>query len=284
MRKVHIIYLLVAIAIIGALYFLGNTRPPKAGEQGTANRPMQEGAQQHHATAASTDSIINAARTQLPAHAVTEIKAIEDQLSSIQDSSKMAPIFTELAKSWIQHKQLPVAAYYHAQAAKLENSEKKLNFAGQFFLDLIHDTHAESVRMWEAEQAISCFQQSLELNPDNDTTKLALAATYIEGVGETMQGVQMLLGITREKPDNIPANLMLGRLSVQSGQYDKAIQRFETVLKQEPKNTEALYFLAESYKGKGNKDKAIELFEECKRIVNKPEFSNDIDNYIKSFK
>jgi tetratricopeptide (TPR) repeat protein len=73
-------------------------------------------------------------------------------------------------------------------------------------------------------------------------------------------------------------------MSIQSGQYDKAIQRYETVLKLEPKNTEALYFLAEAYKGKGNKEKAIELLEECKKIVNKPEFSKDIDEYIKSFK
>ena len=286
MRKVHFISLFVAIALIAALYFLVNTKPPKVvSEQGTTAGPMQGGqGMQPHAHAASTDSILTAARTQLPAHAVTEISAIETQLSAITDSVKMSPVYTELAKAWQQHKQLPVAAYYLAKAAKLENSEKKLNFAGQFFLDLVHETSSESVRMWEAEQAVSCFQRSLELNPDNDTTKMALAATYIEGVGETMQGVQMLLGITREKPDNVPANLMLGRLSVQSGQFDKAIQRFETILKQEPKNTEALYFLAESYKGKGNKEKAIELFEECKKIVNKPEFSRDIDNYIKSFK
>ncbi len=287
MRKVHFISLFVAIALTAALYFLVNTKPPKVvNEKGTTAGPMQggQGMQPHAHAAPPTDSILTAARTQLPAHAVSEITAIETQLSGITDSTKMAPVYTELAKAWQQHKQLPVAAYYLSKAAKLENSEKKLNFAGQFFLDLVHETSSESVRMWEAEQAVSCFQRSLELNPGNDTTKMALAATYIEGVGETMQGVQMLLGITREKPDNVPANLMLGRLSVQSGQFDKAIQRFETILKQEPKNTEALYFLAESYKGKGNKEKAIALFEECKKIVNKPEFSRDIDNYIKSFK
>ncbi|RYE22857.1 MAG: tetratricopeptide repeat protein [Sphingobacteriales bacterium] len=287
MRKVHFISILASAALIAALFFLGNTKPPKpTKEEGTAQGPVQggQGMQPQHAPPASTDSILTASRAQLPAHAVTEIDSIAKQLAGIQDSAKMAPVFTTLAKEWQQHKQLPVAAYYYAKAAKLENSEKKLNFAGQFFLDLVHETSSESVRMWEAEQAAACFQRSLELDPNNDTTKMALAATYIEGVGETMQGVQILLGITREKPDNIPANLMLGRMAVQSGQFDKAIKRFETILKLEPKNTEALYFLAEAYKGKGNKEKAIELFEECKKIVNKPEFSSDIDNYIKSFK
>jgi len=202
----------------------------------------------------------------------------------MSDSLQMAPVFTTLAQTWQQHKQLPVAAYYYAKAAKLENSEKKLNFAGQFFLDLLHEAPSAEVQMWESLQAVACFERSLEVNPDNDTTKMALAAGYIEGTGETMRGVQLLLGITREKPDNIPANLMLGRMSIQSGQYDKAVQRYETVLKQEPENTEALYFLAEAYKGKGNKEKAIELLEKCKKIVNKPEFSKDIDQYINSFK
>jgi hypothetical protein len=284
LQKVHYITAAVAVAGIGLLYWLGDTTPPppKPGSQQMAQ--MQgDGAHASHATA-STDSILQASRAQLPQHAAAEIDNIEKEIRAMGDSSRMAPAFTKLAKAWQQHKQLPAAAYYHALAAKLDNSEKNLNFAGQFFLDLVHQASSESVKMWEAEQAVACFQRSLELNPNNDTTKMALAAAYIEGVGETMQGVQLLLGITREKPDNIPANLMLGRLAIQSGQHDKAIMRYETVLKQEPKNTEALYFLAEAYKGKGNKEKAIELLEDCKKIVNKPEFSKDIDNYIQSFK
>lgn len=233
---------------------------------------------------ASFDSIYTASRQQLPGHALTEIDSVDKEIRAIRDSARMAPAFSALAAIWREHKQLPVAAYYYAVAGKLENSEKKLNFAAQLFLDLMHESQPAPVQMWEAQQAVACLKRSLELNPQNDTAKLALAAGYIEGTGETMQGVQLLLGITREKPDNIAANLMLGRLSIQSGQFDKAVQRFETVLKTEPENTEALYFLAEAYKGKGDKEKAIELFEKCKKIVNKPDFSRDIDNYIKSFK
>ena len=78
--------------------------------------------------------------------------------------------------------------------------------------------------------------------------------------------------------------MMLGKLAVQSGQFEKAVKRFETILRQEPKNTEAMYFMAAAYKGLGNKEKAIALLEECKKLVNKPEFSKDIDQYINSFK
>lgn len=263
-----------------------NTIPP--AKQGA---PMAAGASggemspaPNMVRAASFDSILAASRKQLPEHAAKDIEALEKQLGTIHDSSGMVSVFTEIAKQWQEHKQLPVAAWYMAKAAKLENSEKKLNFAGQFFLDLMHDAGSASVQVWEAQEAVACFQQSLAINPANDTVKMAMAAGYIEGTGETMQGVQLLLGITREKPENIPANLMLGKLAIQSGQYDKAISRFETVLKQEPENTEATYFLAEAYKGKGDKEKAIALLEKCKKLVNKPAFSKDIDAYINSFK
>ena len=286
MRSAHYITLAAAAGLTALLYWGVNTVPPK--KTGASQTPATQGVMpsepHNNIEAASFDSIYTAVRLQLPGHAITEIDSIEELTRAIRDSARMAPVFTNLAQVWQKHKQLPVAAYYYAKAAKLENSEKKLNFAGQLFLDLIQEAGSAGVQAWEAQQAIDCFKRSLELNPDNDTAKMALAASYIEGTGETMQGVQLLLGITREKPGNIPANLMLGRLSIQSGQFDKAIQRFETVMKQEPENTEALYFLAEAYKNKGDKEKAIELFEKCKRIVNKPEFSKDIDQYINSFK
>lgn len=283
MRTGHYITILVAAALIGLLYWGGNTKPPKkAGETPPAAGNMA--GMPHAIEPASFDSILEASVKELPEHAITELEAINKQVAGAADSLHMAPYFANMAKLWQEHKKLPLAAYYYAQAAKLENSEKSLNFAGQLFLDLVHETNSPGVQIWEAQQAVACFQRSLEINPANDTVKMALAAGYIEGTGETMQGVQLLLGITREKPDNIPANLMLGRLSVQSGQFDKALGRFETVLKQDPVNTEALYFIAEAYKGKGDKQKAIEYLEQCKKVVNKPEFNRDIDQYINSFK
>ena len=98
-----------------------------------------------------------------------------------------------------------------------------------------------------------------------------------------MNGVQQLLSITRRDPEHAGANLMLGRLDITSGQFPKAIDRLGKVLQKDENNREALYFLAEAYKGQGNKAKAIELFERCKRVVNNPDFSKDIDTYIKSF-
>lgn len=236
----------------------------------------------HSVAPASFDSLLSAAKTVLPEHAAGEVKTIENEITAISDSSRMAVPFGRLAHVWQEHKQFHIAAYYYALEGKLENSEKKLNFAAQLFLDLARKANSESVQAWEGQMAIEGFKRALELNPDNDTTKINLAECYI-GTGETMQGVLILRDLTAKEPDNAAANLMLGQQGIVSGQFDKAIGRFERVLKAEPKNVEAMLGLAEAYKNSGNKEKAISILEQSKKVMNNPDFSKDVDQYIKSF-
>ena len=270
--------------MIALLYSGGNTVPP-AKTQG-ANTPPAGAMTQGPNTMkpASFDSIITASRKQLPKTAADTVLTIENELTAIRDSSRMAAVFLRLSKVWERNKLYHVAAFYNAKAAKLENSQKSLTFAGRIFLELMENESSPSVQMWDAGEAASCLEQSQKIDPNNEETKLALATAYIEGTGEPMKGVQILLAITREKPGDIPANMLLGRMSIQSGQFDKAIARFETVLKAEPENKEAIYFLAMAYEGKGDKKKAIELLEKCKQVVNNPDFSKEIDQHINSLK
>jgi tetratricopeptide (TPR) repeat protein len=289
LRQVHYITIAVAIILIAILYWGGNTVPPA---QKPATTPMQQagnnggnGSQGPNTMkAASFDSILTASRIQLPKTVADSVLFIENELAAIRDSSRMAVVFTKLSGVWERNKQYPVGVFYRAQAAKLENSEKKLTFAAQLFLELLEHEGNRAIQLWEASEAISCLELSLKLDSTNEEAKLAMASAYIQGTEQPMVGVQMLLAITREKPDDVPANMLLGRMSIQSGQYEKAIKRFETVLKTEPNNKEALYFLAQAYEETGNKQKAIELLEKCKMVVNNPEFSRDIDQHINSLK
>ena len=286
MRATHYITIVIAIALIALLYWGGNTVPP-AKKPDAAMQPAADGATTQGPNtmkAASFDSIISASRTQLPKTVADTVLSIENELTAMHDSSRMAAVFNRLSGVWERGKQFQVAAYYSSKAAKLENSEKKLTFAGQIFLQLMENESTPSMQAWDAAQAAGCLEQSLKLNDKNEDTKLALATAYIEGTGEPMRGVQILLAITRENPDDIPANLLLGRMSIQSGQFDKAVGRFEKILKLDPENTEAMFFLAEAYEGTGNKQKAKELLEKCKSKVDNPDFSREIDEKLNSLK
>ncbi len=195
-----------------------------------------------------------------------------------------AVAYKDVAEFWEKKKELNMAANYYKKAAFLENTEKSVTFAGNLFQALMQKTEKPEIRRWQALEAIDCFSKVLELNPENTEAKIALATCYTDGTGETMKGVTLLREVTQKDSNNISANIILGKLAIQSGQFDKAIKRLELVLSLRPENTEAMYFLAEAYKGKGNKEKAISLFEKCKKIVNNPDFTKEVDAYINSFK
>ena len=287
MQKAHYITIAAAVALIALLYRFGNAVPPPKMPVAETQRPSAGGTVAvgpGTVKSASFDSILTASRSRLPKAAADSVKTMENELAAIRDSSRMAVVFEKMAGVWKRNLAGNVAASYQAKAAKLENSEKKLTFAGQNFLQLMENENNPSVQVWEATQAVSCLEQSLKISPDNEETKLALAQGYIEGTGEPMRGVQILLAIVKEKPNDVPANMLLGRMAIQSGQFDKAVGRFETVLKQEADNKEALYFLAQAYQGKGDKKKAIELLEKCKKLVDDPGFSSEIEQQINSLK
>lgn len=287
MRATHYFAIAVGIILIALLYWGGNTVPPHVDKPAAMQGPSSGGAGTpgpNTVKAVSFDEILTASRKQLAKAAADSVAAIEKEITAISDSSRMAVVFTRLSGVWERSKQYPVAVFYRAQAAKLENSEKSLTFAAQLFLELLEHEGERAVQLWEATEAIGCAERVLKMHPENEEAKLIMASAYIQGTSEPMKGVQMALGIAKEKPDNVPANMLLGRMSIQSGQFEKAVKRFETVLAKEPDNKEALYFLAQAYEGTGNKQKAIELLEKCKKVVNNPEFSKEIDQHINSLK
>lgn len=279
MNKAPIISVIVALLLVAGIYFGGNTTPPKPKE----NSEKASGASMNEPTkSVDVDSLIVASKKSLAQHALGELQAVDVLMRKVTDSAQLAPLFNQYGQIWQEHKQFPLAAYFYSLAAKLENSEKKLTFAAQLFLDLARKEPTAELQNWEANNAISAFKQILILNPSNDSAKLSLAECYF-GTGEAMKGVVLVKEITAKEPENKAANLLLGQQGLISQQYDKAKQRFETVLKNEPKNVEAMLGLAEALKGLGEIEKAKQLLEECKKLIDNPAFAKDIEEYIKTF-
>ena len=54
-----------------------------------------------------------------------------------------------------------------------------------------------------------------------------------------MQGITMLMEVLKVDPQNESALFNMGMLSIQSGQYDKAVERLDTLVKINPSHTQA---------------------------------------------
>ena len=197
--------------------------------------------------------------------------------------------FRQLAAFWkdsVQNGFLPFA-YYNGQIAKLENSEKNLTFAAQLFLENLRLLDDPTLKSWMATQAKELFKQALVINPDNDSSKIGLGASYIFGSNagnpqEVMQGIQQILEVSRRDSTNMYAQFMLGLGGAVSGQYDKAIERLTKVVQHQPDNLEAIMKLAEINEQKGNKQEAVKWYVESKKWVTDPAATKEINIRIKS--
>jgi len=177
-------------------------------------------------------------------------------------------------------------AYYVGETAKLENSEKKLTFAAQLFLENLRGQDDAGLKSWMADNAKELFEKSLQLNPDNDSSKVGLGACYIFGSSagspqEVMQGIQRILEVANRDTTNMYAQFMLGLGGEMSGQFDKAIERLTKVIQHEPENVEAILTLAEINEKKGNKKEAVKWYDDAKRFINDEKIIKEINERIK---
>ena len=83
--------------------------------------------------------------------------------------------------------------------------------------------------------------------------KVAEAVALVQG-DAPMQGIVMLKEVLEEDPENVSALMYLGAFSVQTGQYDKAVERLEKAVAIEPSATDAWFYLGVSYRELGQNE------------------------------
>ena len=112
-----------------------------------------------------------------------------------------------------------------------------------------------------------------ELTPDQKVD--AALAELESGTLPPMQAIMKLRAIAEEHPDNVKASFTMGLMSMKTGQYEKAIGRFENVLRVDAENIEALQFIADAHLNLGDTlnakeylSKALELSTEGQQREN----------------
>ena len=176
----------------------------------------------------------------------------------------------------------PPYAWYEAEAARLENSEKSLTFAARLFLEKLQQEDNPGLMKWEALQAKDLFERSLKINPDNDSSKVGLGACYLFGniSSNPMEGIAKIREVIEKDSTNIYAQITLAKGSLISGQLDKAINRLQTVNRLRPDNIEAILMLAEVYERKGDKKIAADWYKKSLQYINRPDVRTEIEKRI----
>ncbi len=278
-KPIHIISIVVAVAFTIFLYWKGNVIPPKSKDASAMQGPMQGG---EKPAAANFDSLVAINKKKLSPQAITMLDEAAAKTKST-DNVAAAAAFESMGKIWRENHFDYIAAFYFAESGKLDNSEKKLNFAAHLYAEALKEEKEPAIKQLLATSSVAAYQKSLEINPKNDTVRMDMALVMVNELGQAMEGIQELMAIVKKDSTNLPANLVLGSMAIESQQYDKAIQRGELILKHHKDSWQARLFMAEAYKSKGNTAKALELLNEAKLYNKDPQFVKDVDEYIKTF-
>ena len=281
MKRQQLFLVIGGLVLFCSLFFFGKTVKPN--KKTAAAAAHTEDSHNH----LETSDILTQAKQMLSPSRMQYLTGLENNVVRGDVADQKLHVYHQLARFWKDS--VPVYelyAYYTAEAAKLDNSEKSLTFAAHLFVDNLLTQEQPAMQHWLAENAKVLLDKALEINPDNDSSKIGLGACYILGSisDNPMTSILPVKAIADKNPDNLFAQLVLALGSKKSGQYEKVVQRFEIIANKQPDNLEAKFQLAECYELKGDKANAIKWYQIVRDIIPNQEAKKELDNRINQLK
>jgi tetratricopeptide (TPR) repeat protein len=269
----------IGAALVIILYFFGRIVPDK--------KPSPPAAEASQEATISIDTILFHAKERVSAEQAARLAALENAVTRGDVNEQKLKVYHQLSHFWGDTARVfEPYAWYEAESARLENSEKTLTFAAHLFLDNLRSEENPALKRWKALQAKDLFERSLKLNPANDSSTVGLGACYIFGnIAENpMEGIMKVRSVAEKDSTNVYAQSVLGYGSLLSGQYDRAINRFQAVARLQPANLEAMMVLADLYERKADKATAINWYDRAIPLIKNPDLKTEVKKRIEELK
>lgn len=246
---------IVACALIGAAIMLA----PRIGKSDKLEQPIANRADEN-----DFNEQLTSVKKTMDAPALAGIEFFENRLNQSTEMAKTIWL-DSLANAWDRQMRPGIAAEYVFRKAELTNSGEDWLMAGKRYLSISRFFQGED-QIALNERATFCLQKANEIDSESNEIKTLLGAAYVEGGQEPMKGIFLLREVVSDDPKNVDAQLNLGFFSMQSGQFDKAEARFNTVIELKPEMAEVRLYLAEALTAQGKQDLAIKELQKIKEI------------------
>ncbi len=210
------------------------------------------------------------------------IAGLEKRAKQIADVDTKLNLYDSLITFSIRRNVPPLVAKYTEEKARVVPTEVNFMLAGDNFFKAFRLSKLKPKDLVAA--AIRNYEKVLELNPDNLQAQTAIGVASVEGSSQLgimpMKGIGILKDVLNKDPKNVDAMTNLGYFAIQSGQFEKAVKRFEGVLKIDPNNAEAYIYLTDAYLSQEKVEKGIETLEKYKSLVDDPIVIKQVEDYI----
>lgn len=270
---------IAGIVLVTTLFLFGRTVPAKKKQP----TPVQA----NIIPELVTDSVLAHAKERLNPSQVLYVNELENSVVRGDVISQKLAVYHQLAHFWSDTARVfEPYAWYEAEAARLENSEKNLNFAAHLFLENLRTEGNPALKRWKAFQAKDLFERSLKIDPKNDSARVGLGATLLFGniSDMPMEGIRLIREVLSEDSTDSYALMTLAHGSLLSGQYDRAVEYFEKIISQRPDDLEALLLLAETQERLGNNDEAVKWYTRSLQYLPQAEIRAEVQNRIDQLK
>jgi tetratricopeptide (TPR) repeat protein len=184
------------------------------------------------------------------------IEELRKEISVTKVEKEKAKVYTRLADAFLRANRFDSAGSCFEKASELTADPKLVYKAGSAYFEGITFASNPSKVEFLSGKAREMFEKIEEKDPNSVESQGKIAMTWVNS--ETpMKGILKLRELADKNPTNEYLAYQLGMLSFQSGQYEKAVARFESVIKLNKENVNAFFYLAQSLKELGKKKEAL---------------------------
>ena len=224
------------------------------------------------------ENISSMTKQGLDASLVKEISDIEGQVAKASGEDKIK-LLQQLADKWDDVAKPAPQAFIYEEMAKVSPKFEYWLKAGNAYRAAYTNLQDSTLAQALNQNAIHAYEAALKANTSSLDAKTGLGAAMVSGTNNPMAGIALLREVVAADPKNLEANKTLGLFSLQSRQFDKAIERFKTVIDQKP-DAESYFYLATGYENIGMKKEAVTAFQKSKELAADPSLSQFIDRKI----
>ncbi|OHX67527.1 tetratricopeptide repeat protein [Flammeovirga pacifica] len=252
------VVLIILFALLPKAVIVDNTESIDT-DSNTAEVHTEDDGHDHsdhdHANEHTPNAAMNA-HDKLPADTQNTLDSLEHEFSIAKSSSNKSTIANTAYNLLIGMNKFDQAAGWKLASYGQSNNEEELKAGADAYYQAYTFAMSEQKSAKMAKLARENYEKYIKVHGEDLDAKVKIGMTYV--VSEApMQGIMMIREVIAKDPDHQLALSSLGVLSIQSGQYDKAIQRFEKIKKLYPEDMESRFYLAIALNNSGKKEEAI---------------------------
>jgi Flp pilus assembly protein TadD len=212
-------------------------------------------------------SLKEQAKSRLDKQQNENLENLEKVLNNTKNDSTKVETLKQMASFWYQSGVLPVSAYYAEKVSESTNTGEAWQITGSSYRIALVGSKEENLKELFSQKAIHAFEKAIAIDSTNANYQMQLAMVYVEKPlqDNPMKGILLLRELNTKFPKNADIEIQLGKLAIQTGQFDKAIARFLKAIELSPGTLSINCLLAEAYHGKGDEAKANEVIKKCNK-------------------